>query len=76
MWQGKLSMPGYSSRSPVWMLKQAPCHGQRTVCPVITPEHTPKHTRTITETVEHVKKAAFLCILLFLLDKELSIESK
>ncbi|TNN66426.1 hypothetical protein EYF80_023334 [Liparis tanakae] len=29
--RGRQSMPGYSSRSPVWTLKQAPCHGQRTV---------------------------------------------
>lgn len=29
---GRLSSPGKSSMSPVAMLKQAPCHGQRT-CP-------------------------------------------
>lgn len=29
---GRLSRPGKSSMSPVAMLKQAPCHGQRT-CP-------------------------------------------
>lgn len=57
LWQGKLSMPGYSSRSPVWLLKQAPCHGQRTVCPVITPE--PTRTRYIKETAEHVKMLHF-----------------
>lgn len=38
-------MPGYSSRSPVWTLKQAPCHGHRTVWPVIAPKYTP-HTNT------------------------------
>lgn len=39
LWHGKLSIPGYSSRSPVRTLKQAPCHGQRTVWLVRAPAH-------------------------------------
>ena len=52
-WQGKQSMPGNSSRSPVWALKQAPCHGQRTVWPVITPEHTVKYKVHVDKTQQY-----------------------
>lgn len=37
LWQGRQSVPGYSSKSPVFTLKQEPCHGQRTLWPDSTP---------------------------------------
>ena len=43
LWQGKQSMPGNSSRSPVRALKQEPCHGQRNLFPDKMPEHTHVH---------------------------------
>lgn len=47
---GRLSSPGKSSMSPVAMLKQAPCHGQRT-CPFdSTPEKSKKRSRNVLNT--------------------------
>lgn len=41
--QGRQSRVGYSSMSPVLILKQAPCQGQRSLLPTKTPAmHKPR----------------------------------
>ena len=56
---GKLSNPGKSSISPVFTLKQAPCHGQRT-----TPLQYAPGDQYSNQQLRHLIKTHVVCVIL------------
>lgn len=60
LWQGKQSIPGYSSRSPVFTLKQEPCHGQRTLWPDRTPAEEPHISTVMLQTTRTTSSMLFI----------------